>query len=137
MNPLPFLPYLNEAVQCVKGDLDSVLLAEQAQNLTIGSGRPSAAKVCDFLFERGESRLVRNACHVSLLIYPSCSALAWNKVGTCSSFVPSATRSGLDEVGTNLEQVPTLFQLHNRAKQRFDVLCLSLRMTVARRTPMY
>ena len=67
MNPLPFLPYLNEAVQRVKGDLDSVLLAEQAQNLTIGSRRPSPAKICDFLFERRESGLVRNACHASLV----------------------------------------------------------------------
>ena len=66
MNPLPFLSYLNEAVQSVKGDLDSVLLAEQAQNLAIGSRRPSPAKVYDFLFERRESGLVRNACHVSL-----------------------------------------------------------------------
>ena len=35
-----------------QGDLDSLLLAEQAQDMTIGSGRTLPAKVCDFLFGR-------------------------------------------------------------------------------------
>jgi len=67
VNPIPFLPYLNEAVERVKGDLDSVLLAEQVEDPAIGSRRPLPAKVGDFLFERRESGLVRNACHVSFV----------------------------------------------------------------------